>query len=37
MSSAIEYTSGFTPQYPLPVTNNTELYTDFKMTTDSMS
>ena len=25
MSSAIEYTSGFTPQYPLPVTNNTEV------------
>jgi hypothetical protein len=25
MSSAIEYSSGFTPQYPLPITNNTEL------------
>ena len=25
MSSAIEYSGGFTPQYPLPVTNNTEL------------
>ena len=36
-SHAIEYTSGFTPQYPLPVTNNTEVLYTFKMTTDSMS
>ena len=35
MSSAIEYSGGFTPQYPLPVTNNTELVrTDYGLSTE---